>query len=141
MSCVRRCATSHPQRKNLQPPGSHTQSSSTVIFLGGLMPWQSMLTCVFSCTFSSGTRAYYNGSAFRVYNDSIGADGKLHFSHGLSTAACILWSDGAETGTTTGCSYRADNWPKGATRLGCDAMTGCEEAKAFFKQQDNLQSA
>ncbi len=105
---------------------------------GGFQPWQSMLTCVFSRKFASGTRSYYNGSAFRVYNDSIGADGKLHFSHGLSTAACILWSDGAETGTTSGCSYRGDNWPNGSPRIGCNTMTACEEAKAFFKQTGDL---
>ena len=37
---------------------------------GGFKPWQSMLTCVFSRRFASGTRSYYNGSAFRVYNNS-----------------------------------------------------------------------
>lgn len=108
---------------------------------GGFAPYHSMLTCVFSRTFSTGTRSYYNGSAFKVYNHSIGADGKLHFSHMMSTAACILWSDGGETGTTTGCAGRGDNWPAGVPRPGCSPMTGCDEARAFFRKQDQQEVA
>ena len=56
---------------------------------GGFSPWQRMLTCVFSRRFSSGTRSYVNGSAFRVYNDSVGADGKLLYRLRVSSPSCI----------------------------------------------------
>jgi hypothetical protein len=102
---------------------------------GGLKPFQSMLTCVFSRSFASGTKSYVNGSAFKVYNSTAWHDGTLRYSHAMSTASCILWSDGAETGTTSGCAGRGDNWPKGEPAIGCSALTGCEEAKAFFKLQ------
>ena len=95
-----------------------------------------MLECVFSRSFASGTRSYVNGSAFRVYNSSVGSDGKLHFHHAMSTASCILWSDGSETGTTSGCAGRGDNWPHNGPQIGCNPQTGCEEAKAFFTKQE-----